>query len=253
MAGTAATRVFAYVRRHHLGMLALFIALGGTAYAAGHGTAPKNSVVAKSIHKGAVTRAKLATNSVDSSKVKNHSLTGDDLAPGAIGTVPNASSLGGTAAGGYVKGASQIPACGDLAGTYDKPLVQVGKVTTIPAPFAVNFGSNPEPAVTVEVPASGLVEALAWATLSAGASSTTYVNLQLDGTYVEQVLSVSASTKTVYTRQETSFVGTEKPQAAQWIPIFTTPGKHTISLKFNAGGPNGHSAEKVHLLARAFS
>jgi hypothetical protein len=253
MAGTVATSIIGYVRRHHLGLLALFIALGGTAYAAGHQTAPKNSVIAKSIHKGAVTRSKLAKNSVDGSKVKNHSLTGADLAPGSIGTVPNASSLGGTAAGGYVKGASQIPAGGDLAGTYDKPLVQVGKVSTIPAPFNVGFSTNPAPAVTVDVPASGLVEALAWATLSAGASSTTYVNLEIDGTYVEQVLAVNASTKTMYTRQETSFIGTEKPQAAQWIPIFTTPGKHTISLSFHAGGPNAHSAEKVHLLARAFS
>lgn len=36
-----------YVRRHHVGLLALFIALGGTAYAVQ--TAPKDSVVSKSI------------------------------------------------------------------------------------------------------------------------------------------------------------------------------------------------------------
>ena len=42
----------AWVRRHYVGLLALFVALGGTAFAAA--TAPKNSVTSKSIKKGAV-------------------------------------------------------------------------------------------------------------------------------------------------------------------------------------------------------
>ena len=41
-----------YVRRHHIGLLALFIALGGTAYAVQK--APKDSVVSKSIKDGQV-------------------------------------------------------------------------------------------------------------------------------------------------------------------------------------------------------
>lgn len=41
-----------YVRRHHIGLLALFIALGGTAYAVQ--VAPKNSVVSGSIKDGQV-------------------------------------------------------------------------------------------------------------------------------------------------------------------------------------------------------
>lgn len=41
-----------YVARHHIGLLALFIALGGTAYAVT--TAPRNSVVSKSIRADAV-------------------------------------------------------------------------------------------------------------------------------------------------------------------------------------------------------
>lgn len=41
-----------YVRRHHIGLLALFVALGGTAYAVE--IAPRNSVVSKSIKDGQV-------------------------------------------------------------------------------------------------------------------------------------------------------------------------------------------------------
>jgi len=44
--------IAAYVRRHHIGLLALFVALGGTAYAVQ--VAPKNSVVSKSIRDGQV-------------------------------------------------------------------------------------------------------------------------------------------------------------------------------------------------------
>jgi hypothetical protein len=41
-----------YVRRHHIGLVALFVALGGTAYAVQK--APKDSVVSKSIKDGQV-------------------------------------------------------------------------------------------------------------------------------------------------------------------------------------------------------
>lgn len=41
-----------YLRRHHIGLLALFIALGGTAYAVSK--APKDSVVSRSIKDGQV-------------------------------------------------------------------------------------------------------------------------------------------------------------------------------------------------------
>lgn len=58
-------------------LLALFVALGGSAYAVG--TAAKNSVVAKSIKKGAVTRAKLANNAVNGAKVAPGSLSAADI------------------------------------------------------------------------------------------------------------------------------------------------------------------------------
>jgi hypothetical protein len=50
-----------YLRRHHIGLLALFIALSGTAYAA---TLPRGSVGTKQLKKNAVTSAKVRDRSL---------------------------------------------------------------------------------------------------------------------------------------------------------------------------------------------
>jgi hypothetical protein len=64
-----------YLRRHHIGVLALFVALSGTAYAA---TLPRNSVGAPQLKKNAVTSA----------KVKNRSLLARDFARGQLPAGP---------------------------------------------------------------------------------------------------------------------------------------------------------------------
>ena len=50
--------MLAYLRRHHIGLLALFVALGGTSYAAAK--LPRNSVDTPQLRAAAVTTAKLA-------------------------------------------------------------------------------------------------------------------------------------------------------------------------------------------------
>jgi hypothetical protein len=64
--------------------LALFVALGGTGYAAIK--LPANSVSTKQIKNRAVTRQKLASSAVDSSKIRNRSVAGIDLAVGSVET-----------------------------------------------------------------------------------------------------------------------------------------------------------------------
>jgi hypothetical protein len=61
-----------YLRHHHLGVAALFVALGGTSYAAV--TLPRNSVGAN----------QLRANSVTSAKVKDRSLTAKDFKSGQL-------------------------------------------------------------------------------------------------------------------------------------------------------------------------
>jgi hypothetical protein len=67
--------VASYVRQHHVGMLALFIALSGTAYAA---TLPRNSVGTPQLKKDAVT----------TKKVKNKSLLRKDFKSGQLPAGP---------------------------------------------------------------------------------------------------------------------------------------------------------------------
>jgi hypothetical protein len=70
-------------------LLALFVALGSSAYAIGAAKAPKNSVVAKSIKKGAVTRAKIANDAVNGAKVAPGSLSAADIDVASLG-IPQA-------------------------------------------------------------------------------------------------------------------------------------------------------------------
>jgi hypothetical protein len=62
--------------------LALFLALGGGAFAATH--LPKGSVGARQLKPGAVGTAKIKDGAVTGAKVKDGSLTGADLAPGTV-------------------------------------------------------------------------------------------------------------------------------------------------------------------------
>jgi hypothetical protein len=70
-----AAGLVSYFRRHHVGLLALCIALSGTAYAA---TLPRNSVGGAQLKKNAVT----------SPKVKNASLLARDFRPGQLPAGP---------------------------------------------------------------------------------------------------------------------------------------------------------------------
>jgi hypothetical protein len=72
-----------------IAIVALIVALGGTALAAGLG---KNSVGTKQLKSKAVTGPKIANNAVNGTKVANNSLSGSDINLAALGTVPNASA-----------------------------------------------------------------------------------------------------------------------------------------------------------------
>lgn len=75
-------RFSAHLRSNVVGYVALFIALGGSSYAAVR-LAP-NSVTTSAIAKRAVTNAKLAPNSVTGSTVKNGALTASDFKSGTF-------------------------------------------------------------------------------------------------------------------------------------------------------------------------
>ena len=84
-------------------LLALFVALGGTGYAALK--LPKNSVSSKQIRKGAVRNADIASNAVTGAKVKRGSLDDTDFKAGALPKGPQGSQGASGAAGSPAVGA----------------------------------------------------------------------------------------------------------------------------------------------------
>lgn len=71
-----------YLRQHHLALLALFIALGGTSYAA---TLPRNSVGARQIRRGAVSPSKVSAATI--ALFRSQGSRGNQGLPGSRGEV----------------------------------------------------------------------------------------------------------------------------------------------------------------------
>jgi hypothetical protein len=76
------TRALAYLKKHHVGLLALFVALGGTSYAAG--VLPRNSVGPQQLKSDSVGLQELRSDSVTSSKVLDGSLLAEDFKLGQL-------------------------------------------------------------------------------------------------------------------------------------------------------------------------
>ena len=73
-----------------MSVIAVFIALGGTGYAAFK--LPKNSVGTKQLKKNSVTTAKIKKRAVTAAKVKDGTLTGKQINLAKLGTVPTANT-----------------------------------------------------------------------------------------------------------------------------------------------------------------
>src|SRR4051794_29508527 len=73
-------KLLSHVRANVIAYLALFIALGGTSYAAVR--LPAHSVGTKQLRAGAVTATRIRTESITSDQIRDHTLLADDFAMG---------------------------------------------------------------------------------------------------------------------------------------------------------------------------
>jgi hypothetical protein len=114
-----------YIRQNAIAFLALFVALSGTAIAAG---LPKNSVGNKQLKKNAVTGV----------KVKKNSLTGTQINEAKLKRVPDASKLGGLLPSAYLPAGGTAANADKLDGIDSKVF---GSAITVPGSV---FGARDE-------------------------------------------------------------------------------------------------------------
>jgi collagen triple helix repeat protein len=91
-------RSASYVARHHLALLALFVALGGTSVAAGNAVLPRNSVGTKQVVDGSLQTNDLSSKARTALEGKTgpRGATGATGAPGATGSAGAPGATGAT-------------------------------------------------------------------------------------------------------------------------------------------------------------
>ena len=180
--------MLAYLRRHHIGLLALFIALGGTSYAAAK--LPRNSVGTTQLKAGAVTEAKLAQAIRD--QLNRPAVPGAPGAPGPKGDTgpagPTSGGVGGTNTNISVSPGSAIQAPVTVT------LTQPGKVLVlIMGTFSVRCTSAGDCDRTISATVGGTTVPGAFATINGDAGVNTEATISSAGV----LTNVPAGTPTV--------------------------------------------------------
>ena len=121
-----------------IALAALFVALGGTSFAAVRLSIPANSVGTAQLRSGAVTAPKLARNAVTSAKIADRSIRAIDVAPG---TIPRGAAGPTGAAGPAGPGARWVLVSKDGHVVTQSAGLQATVVRPDTGHYYVNFGS----------------------------------------------------------------------------------------------------------------
>jgi hypothetical protein len=138
--------------------VALFVALGGSAYAATQ--LKKNSVGTKQLKKNSVTAAKIKKNAIVTAKLKNDAVTGAKVNTATLGTVPSAATAA-TFSGYSRKGMTRVVATAEpsfdvgLANAPQTPLLTAGPLTIYAQCFTE--GTDLNGIVSIETSQNGAI------------------------------------------------------------------------------------------------
>ncbi|HEV8105565.1 MAG TPA: hypothetical protein VGP69_17675, partial [Gaiellaceae bacterium] len=140
--GDAPSGIIGYIKRHHLALLALFFALGGTSFAAGNALLPKNSVGSNQVINGSLQTSDLSKKARKALK-GSRGLSGPAGAQGAQGAT---GATGATGAQG-VQGAPGQPATTlfvamDAGGTLTKNSGATSAARASAGVYRITFNTN---------------------------------------------------------------------------------------------------------------
>ncbi len=214
-----------YARRHHVGLLALFVALGGTSYAVVR--LPAGSVGTRQLRTGAVTRTKLA-------KSIRHGLRGARGATGAAG------AAGGTGPAGAKGHIGATGARGALGPTF-------ATTQTFTAVSSPTTGTQTLIDQTITV--SRQTKLLVFAKFDIQAAAT---GAAIDSDV--ELFDASGTTKladTAFDQVEPTMAGTQGPTVVQGVlgvpnaatgqrdPYVAQPGTYRVQLRASHAGSSG--------------
>jgi hypothetical protein len=201
--------IAAYVRRHHIALLALFFALGGTAVAAGHALLPKNSVGSAQVINGSLAKADLSGKAVRSLKGNQ----GPRGIPGAAGPKGSPGAQGPQG----LQGGQGIP--GPTRGAHGGTSADFATAGTVISTAVVN------------IPSTGAlwVDGQTDYGLTTATTGTFAIGLFVDGAYV-------ANSKRQQQLGGSYDVNTSGELATSGLVANVAPGDHTITLRWEVDG-----------------
>ena len=222
----------AYLRRHHLALVALFVALGGTSYAAVQ--LPARSVGTPQLKNG----------SVNSAKVANRTLRAEDFRPGQL-PAGAPGPQGQTGPQGLAGAKGEPGAKGDQGltgppGTAVQHAEEASQIGFGTATNCASFGVGPS--VTVDVGPAGLVAVYAEVLVSDSfvggapeARAQLFEPADLPG--CQTILANSGDTLELRRTIAGDPAGTTGP--GSWIVLRATPGTRTYSIRYGRSSGGG--------------